>query len=65
VEQLPLVLTALDVLLAEYQRVRPQLTTLGIAHERPSVTRRLLDKIARGVNERLSEGGDPIEGGVP
>lgn len=61
-EQLSLVTDGLKVLLEEYQRVRPQLTTLGIAYERPSVTRRLVDKIIRGVNERLSPGDHPDEG---
>lgn len=64
-EQLPLVIKALNILLAEYQRVRPQLTTLGIAYERPSVTRRLFDKITRGVNEKLSAGDDLAGGAAP
>lgn len=52
-EQLPVVVAALDLLLAEYQRVRPQLTTFGIAFERPSVTLRLIEKIKDKVSDRL------------
>jgi len=43
--QLAEVESALDVLLREYDRVRPQLTSLGIAYELPSVTRRLASNI--------------------
>lgn len=51
-KQLAEVPFALDALRSEYERVRPLLTTLGIAHERPSVTNRLVDKILRAVQER-------------
>lgn len=53
-EQLPVVVAALDILLTEYQRVRPRLTTLGIAFERPSVTLRLIEKVKDRVRDRLS-----------
>lgn len=54
-EQVPF---ALNSLRHEYERVRPQLTTLGIAHERPSVTKRLVEKIVRAVGERAAEPDD-------
>ena len=54
-EQVPF---ALDALRNEYERVRPTLTTLGIAHERPSVTNRLVGKILRAVQERSAADGD-------
>lgn len=50
---------ALDALRNEYERVRPLLTTLGIAHERPSVTKRLVGKILRAVEEGSSIDGKP------
>lgn len=53
-KQLAEVPFALDALRSEYERVRPLLTTLGIAHERPSVTNRLVYKILRAVEERLA-----------
>ncbi|MGN6578335.1 MAG: hypothetical protein ACTHKG_21880 [Nocardioides sp.] len=54
-EQVPF---ALEALRSEYERVRPLLTTLGIAHERPSVTKRLVGKILRAVQERSAAGVD-------
>lgn len=63
-EQLTEVNRALDVLLEEYQRVRPQLTTLGIAHERPTVTRRLFDRISRAVAQKAATV-NPVDGVAP
>lgn len=54
-KQLQQVPFALESLRDEYERVRPQLTTLGIAHERPSVTKRLVEKVVRAVKERAAE----------
>lgn len=53
VEELGGVLSALDVFLAAYERVRPKLTSLGIAFEIPSVTRRLLAKITQSVEDAM------------
>ena len=61
-KQLTQVPFALNSLRDEYERVRPQLTTLGIAHERPSVTKRLVEKIVRAVEERAAEP-DDLEAG--
>ena len=41
---------AIQSALAEYERVRPVLASLGVAHERPSSTRRLVDEILRGLS---------------
>jgi hypothetical protein len=56
-KQLVAVPHALDALIEEYDRVRPVLTTLGIAHERPSVTKRLVEKIVRAVEEKMAANG--------
>ncbi len=47
---------AVDAALGEYERVRPVLSGLGMAHERPSNTRRLRDDI-------VAASGLPEEGG--
>jgi hypothetical protein len=48
-DELDNVLSALDVFLTAYDRIRPKLTSLGIAFEIPSVTRRLVAKISQAV----------------
>ena len=53
--QLRYVTTALQELIDSYQQVRPALTALGIAHERPSVTRRLVDRVSRAVRSTADE----------
>jgi hypothetical protein len=55
-KQLGAVPHALDALIERYDDMRPVLTTLGIAHERPSVTKRLVDKILRAVDHKASIG---------
>lgn len=49
-DDLPRVQSAIDAALVEYRRMRPILSSLGIAHERPSSTRRLVDKIHRSLH---------------